>query len=296
LLMYLGSRTGNVTILLRAFVPDAVLQAIQDFQIVRASLVPAMQVALSHYPKRNDYDTSSLKVVVAGSAPLTEEVRSRFAREFNCRVVDGYGQSESTCAVSGFRDDEEFVTGSAGRAIPGVEVCVQDEDNKILSPGETGEICICGPSVMQGYWNNEEATRNTIIDGWLHSGDVGHMDERGYIWITDRKKDLIIKGGENISPREIEEAIIQLPEVLEVSVYAVPDDLFQEEIAASVVLKPGTSITEDNVHAHVAKHVTKFKIPRYVAFVDALPRNSNGKVIKRKLRDEWKNACPPKEQ
>ena len=142
---------------------------------------------------------------------------------------------------------------------------------------------------MLGYWNNAEATSNAIIDGWLHSGDIGHMDEQGYLHITDRKKDLIIKGGENISPREIEEAICRMEGVVEASVYGVPDARFQEEIAASVICGPQVNLDATIVQQHVAQHVNKFKIPRYVEFPSQLPRNSNGKVLKRTLKEQWQS-------
>jgi acyl-CoA synthetase (AMP-forming)/AMP-acid ligase II len=143
---------------------------------------------------------------------------------------------------------------------------------------------------MKGYWNNEEATSNTIYDGWLHSGDIGHIDETGHVFITDRKKDMIIKGGENISPREIEEAIAGLPGVVELAVYAVPDEKFQEEIAVSLVVGGDLNYSEQQVCDHALKQVTKFKVPKYVDFREALPKNSNGKILKRTLREEWKAA------
>lgn len=287
LLMNLGALTGGVSTMLRWFDAEQALRTIDEFRVERCSLVPTMQVALINHPERAKYDVSSLKVVSAGSAPLSEEVRREFERLFDCRVVDGYGQSEATCAVTAYPDDEPFVPGSVGRAIPGVDVCVQNEANRRVPVGETGEICIRGPNVMLGYWNNEEATREAMIDGWLHSGDIGHMDERGYIFITDRKKDMIIKGGENISPREIEEAIYRLPGVSEVSVYGVPDPTFQEEVAASVVMKRNQQITAEQVCECAGRYVTKFKIPKYVLFQDQLPKNSNGKVLKRTLREQW---------
>lgn len=290
MLMNIGVVLGGQNVLLRMFDPEKVLQAIEEFKIQRCSLVPAMQVALIYHPTRENYDVSSLKTVTAGSAPLTEEVRTTFSRLYDCRVVDGYGQSEATCAVSGYGDGEEPVPGSAGRPLPGIEICTMNDDNEQLGPNETGEICVRGPNVMQGYWKNEEATAAAIIDGWLHSGDVGHIDENGYVYITDRKKDMIIKGGENISPREIEEAIAALPQVAEASVYAVPDERFQEEIAVSVVPMPGTDLTEDQIREAAAAQVTKFKIPKYVMFTKALPRNANGKILKRALRDQWQES------
>jgi fatty-acyl-CoA synthase len=143
---------------------------------------------------------------------------------------------------------------------------------------------------MLGYWNNEEASRAAIIDGWLHSGDIGHTNEQGYIFITDRKKDMIIKAGENISPREIEEAIYGLAGVSEVSVYGVPDPALQEEIAVSIVMKTGEQVSADDVREFAGGCLSKFKIPKYVMFPDQLPKNSNGKVLKRTLREEWKSA------
>jgi long-chain acyl-CoA synthetase len=295
MLMNIAVVLGGQNVLLRQFEPEKVLQAIEEFKIERCSLVPAMQVALIYHPTREKYDLSSLQTVTAGSAPLTEEVRTAFSKLYNCRVVDGYGQSEATCAVSGYANDETPVPGSAGRSLPGIEICIQDDDNNQLECNSTGEICVRGPNIMQGYWQNEEATAATLIDGWMHSGDVGHLDEGGYVYITDRKKDMIIKGGENISPREIEEAIAILPQVAEASVYGVPDEMFQEEIAVSVVPMPGTDLTEEMIHDAAASQLTKFKIPRYVVFTKALPRNANGKILKRSLRDEWqKNASTAK--
>ncbi|MEO2031605.1 MAG: long-chain-fatty-acid--CoA ligase [Planctomycetaceae bacterium] len=287
MLMNIGVVIGGKNVLLRTFDPEKVLQAIEEFRIERCSLVPAMQVALIHHPTREQYDVSSLKTITAGSAPLTEEVRNAFSSLFRCRVVDGYGQSETTCVVSGYADGEAPVPGSAGRPLKGVDVCIQDDNNKILGPNTTGEICVRGPNVMQGYWKNAQATAETVIDGWLHSGDIGHLNEDGYLFITDRKKDMIIKGGENISPREIEEAIVAMPQVAEASVYGVPDERFQEEIAVSVVVMPGSELTVEQIREVAAGQLSKFKIPKYVEFTTALPRNANGKILKRSLRKQW---------
>lgn len=290
LIMNLGAVLGGVNALLRKFSVEQAFQTIQDFKVERCSLVPTMMVGMIHYPEREKYDVSSLERITGGSAPLPEEVRRRFEELFDCHVFDGYGQSEATCAVCAYEDGETFVRGSAGRPLDGFDVCVQDDNNQIIPVGQTGELCFRGPSVMLGYWNNEEATRRAIIDGWLHSGDIGHIDQRGYMYITDRKKDMIIKGGENISPREIEEIICQLGGVAEVAVLGVPDATYQEEIAAYIVPRANTQLTSEQVLEFLAPQINKFKLPKYVNFVPQLPKNSNGKILKRELRDEWSCA------
>ncbi len=290
MLLGLQHLCGGVYRLLPRFDAEEVLRTIQDFKVERCSLVPAMMVALLHHPNRKNYDVSTLQVVAGGSAPLSPQLQQAFSEAFDCRVKDGYGQSEATCTVTAYTDDDTYVPGSVGRAIPGVDVCIQNDDNEVLSAGKTGEICIRGSCVMKGYWNNDKATSNTFFDGWLHSGDIGHMDEAGHVFITDRKKDMIIKGGENISPREIELAIAGLPGVVELAVYAVPDEKFQEEIAVSMVVAAGHEYTDQQVRDHALKQITKFKVPKYVDFRDALPKNSNGKILKRTLREEWQAA------
>ncbi|MCA9074387.1 MAG: AMP-binding protein [Planctomycetaceae bacterium] len=287
LLMNVGALLGFYTAMLSRFDPEEVLQTIQDYKVSRVSLAPTMMVYLVNHPNRDKYDCSSLRFVTAGSAPLSIELQERFAKQFGCRVADGYGQSEATCAVTSYRDDEPIVPGSAGRALPGVEICIMDDDGNILGPNETGEICIKGSIVMLGYWNKPKATAETIIDDWLHSGDIGHLDENGYVFITDRKKDMIVKGGENISPRQIEEAIHKHPNVAECAVFGVPDEKFQEEIAVAVVPKPGKTLTEKEIVEAALKEVTKFKKPAYIDFKQELPKNSNGKVLKRTLREQW---------
>jgi long-chain acyl-CoA synthetase len=249
-----------------------------------------MLVHLVNFPDLKEFDVSSLTAVVAGSAPLAEELRSDFSRKFGCSLTDGYGQSEATCTISAYREDEEFVLGSAGRPAPGIEVCVMDDENRQLRPGETGEICTRSKSVMKGYWRDEPATQAAIVEGWLHTGDIGHLNNDGYVFITDRKKDLVIKGAENISPREIENAIHRNPAISEVAVFGVPDAKFQEEIAAAVVLKPGQDTTAEQVLDSAGKFISRFKLPRYVQFLEQLPKNSNGKVLKRLLKESFQQS------
>lgn len=283
----LNAVLGGVTALQRKFTPELALQTIESFQVERCSLVPTMMVCLIHHPDREKYDVSSLQRVTGGSAPLPDEVRSRFQTLFDCRVYDGYGQSEATCAVCCYELDEPYVLGSAGRPLAGFDVSVQDDANCFLPVGETGELCFRGPSVMLGYWNDEPATRAAIIDGWLHSGDIGHVDELGYMYITDRKKDMIVKGGENISPRQVEEILCRLDAVAEVAVVGVPDATYQEDIAAFIVLKADAELTPQQVLRFAAPELHKFKLPKYIYFIQQLPKNSNGKILKRVLRDQW---------
>jgi acyl-CoA synthetase (AMP-forming)/AMP-acid ligase II len=179
--------------------------------------------------------------------------------------------------------------GSIGRPLPGVKISIQDPEGRELPQGQAGEICIQGPNVMLGYWKNAEATRETLRGGWLHSGDVGFFDADGFLHLTDRIKDLIIKGGENISPREIEDALYAHPAIAENVVVGVPDMTYGENIVAVVAFKPGQSATEADLRAHAAQHVTKFKLPARWVFVDTLPRNPNNKIDRKHLRQELKD-------
>jgi long-chain acyl-CoA synthetase len=287
LLMNLATVMGGRSILHSSFEPVEILRTIEQHRVERISLVPAMMHALVDCPQREQYDVSSLKYVRAGAAPLNETLRFKFSQLFDCRVSDGYGQSEATCVVAALPDGKQFVASSVGPPVPGVEVCIQDEQGNHLPAGNTGEICFRGPSIMKGYWKNPEATKEVISEGWLYSGDVGHLDENDYLFITDRKKDLIIKGGENISPRQIEDAIHQHPAVVECSVFGVPDDVFQEEIAVAIVLQSNAKTSIDEIATTAGRYVSKFKQPKHVWFRDTLPKTGTGKTQKHRLKAEW---------
>lgn len=296
MMMTLGARLGTSGRILRFWDTTAVFETIQELKVQRMALVPTMVSYMIDFPEREHYDVSSLERVGSGAAPLPEAARLEFEKLFGCTLMQGYGLSETAAALTGYRPSETYRVHSVGRPLPGIEACIMDFENKTLGAGETGEICTRGGHVMMGYLKNEEATNETVIDGWLHTGDVGHMDEDGYVYITDRKKDLIIKGGENISPKEIEEGIYAHPAVSEAAVFGVPDDKFGEELMAAVVLKHDQSATEEELLAHVAKHVTKFKVPRAVAFVNSLPKNATGKILKRVLREEFSKSALEKEK
>lgn len=275
----------TINILHPGFDPQKVLEDIEKFKVQRISFVPTMMTYLVNFPNLDRYDLSSLERVNSGGAAMPNELRLEFEEKFNCRVSEGWGQSEATCAITGYRETDDFRPGSAGHAIPGIEICVQDANNQILGTGETGEFCVKGPLIMKGYWKNPEATASTIIDGWLHTGDIGHMDEDGYVYITDRKKDLIIKGGENISPREIEEAIYTHPAVAECAVVGIPSRDFGEEVCAAIAPRQDTKVSEEEIIEHSKTFINKFKAPARVFFFEELPKSSVGKLLKREVRD-----------
>lgn len=286
LMMDLGYVLGISSTLLTHFDTKKVFETIQNFKVDRFSVVPTMLTYMINFPDREKYDLSSLRRVNTGGAALPNEIRLDFERLFKAVVKEGYGLSETSPTLTGYSEEEAYRPGAVGRAIPGVDVCIMDLENNRLSPGRLGEICARGPNVMKGYWKKEEATRDAMAGGWFHTGDIGYMDEDGFVFITDRKKDLIIKGGENISPREIEEAIQEHPAVAEVAVMGVTDPVYGENIIAAVVLKPNQTATEDEIKEHVAKYVTKYKIPAAVVFMPALLKNPTGKIQKRAIKEQ----------
>ena len=280
---YLSGCSGAI---LRRFSAEGVVRAIDRYKVTRFSVVPTMLVHLINFPDLAQYDLSSLEMVQSGAAILPNEVRLDFERLYGCKVIEGYGLSECAPAVCSYHWDETYRPGAVGRPLSGVTVTVQDEDGAVLPTGERGEICVQGPNVMKGYWKDEGATREAVRGGWLHSGDAGYVDEDGYVYLTDRIKDVIIKGGENVSPREIEDALYGHGSVSEVVVVGVPDATYGENIVAVVALKPGEAATEDELIAHAAKNVTKFKLPCRVVFRDGLPRNANNKIDRKLIREE----------
>lgn len=284
LVQNLANGWGLNTVLLRQFEASRTLQAIEKHRIRYLLVVPTMLVYLLHHPDRERYDLSSLFRITSGGAALPEKLRRDAERVFGCRVDQGYGLSESSAVATAYQIREPYRSGSAGRACPGVEVCIMDDRNRTLGPGIVGEICLAGRNVTPGYWRDSEATSQALRGGWLHTGDVGYLDEEGYLFITDRKKDLIIKGGENISPREIEEALYLHAEIAEAAVIGIPDPIFGEQICAVVQLTAGSNVSAEDLRRHVAKHVTKFKVPAQVVFVPLLAKNSNGKIVKREVR------------
>ena len=227
---------------------------------------------------------SALRICASGGAALPVEVLRGFDAAFNCKVLEGYGLSETSPVASFNHPDKERKPGSIGTPIVGVEMKVFDDDGNEVAQGEVGEIVIRGHNVMKGYWNKPEATEAAIdSDGWFHSGDMATVDEDGYFFIVDRKKDMIIRGGYNVYPREIEEVLYEHPAVREAAVIGVAHSELGEEVAAVVVLKDGEDVEVDVIKAHVKERVAAYKYPRHVWFSDELPKGPTGKILKREI-------------
>jgi long-chain acyl-CoA synthetase len=274
---------ASLTVLPR-FDPAQALRMLADHHATVFAGVPTMYSALLHVPDRADYDVSALRVSVSGGAAMPVEVLRQFEDAFGCIVLEGYGLSETSPVASFNHPDRERKPGSIGTPIRGVEMRVVDEAGNGLPQGEVGEIAIRGHNIMKSYWHKPDATADAISsDGWFRTGDVGRVDEDGYYYIVDRKKDLIIRGGYNVYPREIEEVIYEHPAVAEAAVIGMPNAELGEEVGAAVVLKPGASASADELRAFVKAQVAAYKYPRRVWFVDALPKGPTGKILKREI-------------
>jgi long-chain acyl-CoA synthetase len=245
--------------------------------------VPTMYSALLHHPERESFDTSTLRVCVSGGASLPAEVLRGFEEAFGCTLLEGYGLSETSPVASSNRPDRERRPGSVGVPIDGVQIRIVDENGAEVPIGARGEIVIRGPNVMKGYWGRPDATAETIRDGWFHTGDIGVMDEDGYFFIVDRLKDMIIRGGYNVYPREVEEVLYEHPAVREVAVVGVPDPELGEEVAAAVALKEGAAADEDELRDFVKARVAPYKYPRLISFFPDLPKGPSGKIVKREI-------------
>lgn len=285
MMLKLANAWGCASVLVPQFDPVRIFEIVERHQVGYLPVVPTMLVYLLQHPERTKFNLSSLYRVTIGGAALPEKLRSEFQKVFPCRVEQGYGLSESVAIASGYDDHEAYRPGSAGRPLPGIEVHIVDEWNRPLPPCRAGEICLMGANITPGYWQDASATHEAFRGGWFHTGDIGYLDDDGYLHITDRKKDLIVKGGENISPREIEETIYLHPAVAEAAVVGIPDEVFGEEICAVIQLRPGTQLSDEDIRCHVAQHLTKFKMPHRVVFQAALPKNSTGKIQKRAIRE-----------
>jgi long-chain acyl-CoA synthetase len=264
-------------------------QVISDYQITSfGSVATMLSMLLSTYPKGvpEGLRTDQLRFAMCGSAPVPAEVLKRFEETFHCLVVEGYGLSESTCRSTFNPPDERRRPGSCGLPI-GNEMRVVDEDDWEVPDGALGEIVLRGENILKGYHKNPEATSVAFRNGWFHTGDVGYRDADGFYYIVDRKSDMIIRGGENIYPREIDEVLYQHPAIAAAAAIGVPDPLYGEEVAAFIVFKPGTEATEEEIIAFCSARLADYKCPKTIRFVEEIPKGPTGKLLKRELVNKF---------
>ena len=274
---------GNTVVLVPRFEPDTVLKVIQKAGVTIFTGVPTMYQYLLRHPDLDKYDTTSLRLGVSGGAAIPLEVLKAVEERFGMVVLEGYGLSETSPTTCFNRSTGQRKAGSIGLPIWGIEARVVDEDDEEVARGERGELVVKGHNVMKGYYKNPEATEEAMRGGWFHTGDMATMDEDGFIFIVDRMKDMIVRGGYNVYPREIEEVLYEHEAVVEAAVIGVPHEELGEEVRAVVALKQGESATEEEIVAFAKERVTAYKYPRSVIFMDDLPKTATGKILKREL-------------
>ena len=276
---------GVRTILMRWFDPAGWVELAEEHRVQFGALVPSMIQVLLGQPLEKA-DLSELTWIASGASPLAEEVRREFeARVPSAMIYEGYGCTESATLISSNPYGARRV-GSVGRPVPGCEVSIQDDSGAELPAGQDGEICARSPGVMSGYWHAPDSASTVLAGGWLHTGDIGHVDADGYLYVVDRKKDLILRGGFNVFPRDIEEVLLTHPAVAQAGVVGRPDVRLGEEVVAFVSLRPGASATADELTEHAKRHLAANKYPREITIVPVVPLTSVGKLDRKKLR-EW---------
>jgi long-chain acyl-CoA synthetase len=278
--------TGGKLVVLPRWDAAEAMKAIEQFKITEFRGVPTMYIQLLNHPDPGKYDLNSLQTCICGSAPMPLEVARRWKEKYSIDIWEGYGLTEATTVncgnVAGKRPPKY---GSIGKCYQKCNTMkIFDQDDKELPRGKIGEIVIKGPGVMKGYWNKPEETAKVIRNGWLHTGDIGYMDEDGYIYLTERKKDLIIRGGENVYPKEVEDVLHRHPQVLEAGVIGVPDAVYGEEVKAFVVLKTSGSACEAELIDFCKQHLPTYKRPKTIRLMDELPKSALGKILRRELR------------
>jgi long-chain acyl-CoA synthetase len=276
-------RVGACLTMIPRFDPGKALEIIQRDKVTIFEGVPTMYHAMLNHPDRGNHDVSCLRLCVSGGAALPVEVMRGFEEAFQCKILEGYGLSETSPVACFNHPDKERKPGSIGTPIKGVEMRAVDEQGNDVPQGEVGEIAIRGHNIMKGYFNRPDATAEVMRDGWFHTGDMAQVDEDGYFFIVDRKKDMIIRGGYNVYPREIEEVLYEHPAVSEAAVIGVPDAAMGEEVGAAVVLKAGQQADADELRSFVKERVAAYKYPRRIWFLDALPKTATGKILKREI-------------
>ena len=279
------------TILMRWFDPAGWVKLAEQHRVQGSALVPSMIQMLLSQPLE-EADLSELIAVSSGAAPLAADVRREFeARVPTAAIYEGYGCTEAATFISANPADARRV-GSVGLPVPGCEVSIRSDAGQALPPGQDGEICVRSPGVMTGYWHGAEASATALAGGWLHTGDIGHLDEDGYLYVADRKKDLILRGGFNVFPRDIEDVLVTHPAVTQAGVVGRPDARLGEEIVAFVSLRPGAEISPAELTEYARQHLATTKYPRQITIVDAIPLTTVGKLDRKKLR-QWAAAARP---
>ena len=301
--MFAFAFMGATNVILRAFSPEEVLKTIEQHQVTHGLLVPVMILAILQYSRVSDFNLKSLECVIYGTAPMPVDRLKRAIQLLQCNFLQVYGATETFVPMSILLPEDHVLEGSpeqirrmssAGREVIGMEAKIVDDDDMEVPIGVVGEVIARGNNVMKGYWKLPELTGETLRNGWYHTGDLGKMDEGRYIYIVDRKKDMIISGGENVYPKEIEDVLFQHPEVAEAAVVGIPDDFWGEAIKALVVIKAGSSVTEADLLEHCEQNLPSFKKPRSIEFVDVLPRSTAGKLLKHEIRTQYWQNCDRK--
>jgi fatty-acyl-CoA synthase len=290
--LHAGARLLTVT----QFRADEAVELMVSERVTRAGMAPAMIQMCLQVPGVEDRTFPDLKLITYGGSPISEAVLVRAMKVFGCGFSQSYGMTEACGAVVNMTPGEHLAGGSrlqaCGRPLPGAEVQVVDAHGRPCPPREVGEVVIRGPMVMKGYWRDPEATARTIRDGWLHSGDAGYVDEDGFLHISDRIKEMIVSGAENVYPAEVENAVAHHPAVADVAVIGVPDERWGEAVKALVVLRPGAEATPQSIIAEARRHIAGYKLPKSVDFVGEIPRNATGKILRRDLRAPyWEGAA-----
>jgi fatty-acyl-CoA synthase len=277
---------GGSLVILKRFDTKEVLKGIHNEKATNLWLSPAMTIMLFNEPTFKEYDVSSVRFIIDGGEKMPQALITKFKENFpTAWFADAYGLTETVSGDTFLAKDKMLhKIGSVGKPVAHLQVRIMDENNNEKGPNELGEICLKGPKVFKGYWKNPKATEETIKDGWFHTGDVGKLDEDGFLYIMDRIKDMIISGGENIASPEVERVIYELPEVLEAAIIGIPHPKWLEIPKAYIVLKKGAKLSAEDIVKHCSTKLAKFKVPKEIEFIDSLPRNPSGKVLKRELR------------
>jgi long-chain acyl-CoA synthetase len=279
---------GMQVVLMPRFDPVEAFRVIEKHKVQSTAMVPTMMAFMLEVPERDKHDISSLTRIVSGGSPLILKLRQRMAAAYpHIQVLEAYGLTEASPGVSVTRPDRELRDRSVGQSIENQEISVMDEHDAALPPGEVGEVCTRGPHVMIGYYKRPRETEAVVRDGWLHTGDLGYLDADGYLYLTGRLKDMIIRGGVNVYPVDVERVLRAHPAVVEAAVIGIPDEVYGEEIAAVVVKKPGSPITAELLIQYCMDNLAPFQVPKQLVFTQILPKSSMGKIKKKDLKDQF---------